>query len=728
MLNILTFLFFLQISSRVIQGSLGSRKLSDEFEHGLSRKNVRSLSFVVKFKKNSRLDRRTRVNDILRDCDLSEADPIRKDIWILKHKLHHESHKKKFIIDEEQDDERLLASERDYAERVLKIDKSQLNSMASTIVSCLHRNEDLEWFRQEIIRKRTKRQINFQDPKFQEQWHLMNEENRGMDINVTGVWNRNFTGRGVTVAVVDDGLEWRNKDLIDNYNPSSSYDLNSNDNDPTPRLRKSAQSKARSSFNHHGTRCAGEIAAVPNNFCGVGVAFNAKIAGIRLLDGPLTDALEAKAFSFETRQNDIFSCSWGPEDDGATVDGPHKLASLALAEGVLLGRGGRGSIYVVASGNGGFKGDNCNYDGYANSPYTITIGAVTEYGKMPFYAEQCASMLAVTFSSGSMSDRAIVTTDWTLGDANGCTASHTGTSAAAPIAAGIIALILSANPCLSWRDVQYLIVLTAKQVDPENAQYKKNKAGLQHSYKHGFGLLDAWRLVNAARIWQSLPWQAVFVSKEMKVNSRIPGNGKALKLEYHTPPDFDDYLLNVLEYALVSITLTHECRGEVEIILLCPSGTKSVIGARRKLDNSTAGLKDWQFSTVRCWGEPGRGKWTLLVKDHGKIYRKRSRGKLVSWQLKLTGTSLKSSDLKHRQELIKGSYSGIYLNSTFLPPCSPPNSKIINSSTFISKKVLKILLLFGCAALISTIWELLENLCSSDTEIADEEKNLLNTD
>lgn len=77
--------------------------------------------------------------------------------------------------------------------------------------------------------------------------------------------------------------------------------------------------------------------------------------------------------------------------------------------GVVYGRHGYGAIYVVASGNGGFANDNCNYDGYANTVYTVTIGAVGEDGKMPYYAEECASMLAVTYSSSGY-QRDIVST------------------------------------------------------------------------------------------------------------------------------------------------------------------------------------------------------------------------------------------------------------------------------------------------------------------------------
>lgn len=123
----------------------------------------------------------------------------------------------------------------------------------------------------------------------------------GMDINVTGVWEHNITGAGVTVVVVDDGLQHTLEDIQPNYvsasafpfsipscrgnkmlvhqtsllfqSPEGSYDLNSNDPDPMPHPDSHGD-------NHHGTRCAGEIAAVPNNsFCAVGVAYGSKVAG-----------------------------------------------------------------------------------------------------------------------------------------------------------------------------------------------------------------------------------------------------------------------------------------------------------------------------------------------------------------------------------------------------------------------------------------------------------------
>lgn len=263
---------------------------------------------------------------------------------------------------------------------------------------------------------------------------------------------------------------------------------------------------------------------------------------------------------------------------------------------------------MVASGNGGSKQDNCNFDGYANSIYTVTIGAVDEFGQMPYYAEECASMLGVTFSSGYRR-RDIVTTDWTHGNAHGCTDGHTGTSAAAPIAAGLIALMLGARPCLSWRDVQYILVLTAQRVDEGAAHWQKNGAGLHHSHQHGFGLLTAWRMVNAAHVWETVPWMTSFsvtgtIGGEGSGNSApgtVPKMSRLDKDKFNLPSslrsssstsslvvrhvvsqqEIDGYGLSVLESVQVTVWLQHPYRGKLGIRLISPSGTVSVIAAPR---------------------------------------------------------------------------------------------------------------------------------------------------
>ncbi|TRY83368.1 hypothetical protein DNTS_016643 [Danionella cerebrum] len=504
----------------------------------------------------------------------------------------------------------------------------------STAASVLDRNPLVLWHSQEQVLRRSKRGLRFNDPKYPSQWHLHNELKQGMDINVTGVWERNITGAGVTVAVVDDGVQHTLADIQPNYSPEGSYDLNSDDPDPMPHPEGSSD-------NHHGTRCAGEIAAVSNNsFCAVGVAFGAKVAGIRVLDGPLTDSMEAVAFNKHYQINDVYSCSWGPDDDGRTVDGPHPLGKAALQHGVIAGRKGFGSIFVVASGNGGQYKDNCNYDGYANSIYTVTIGAVDEDGKKPFYAEECASMLAVTFSSGSRLQRSIVTSDWSLSSGSGCTDGHTGTSASAPLAAGMFALMLQTRPCLSWRDVQHIITHTAIQHDVV-ADWETNGAGFRHSHKFGFGLLNAWRLVNSAKVWESVPYLVSYQSPLLSVNEIIPPSPRSFNHSWNvSEADLRVSGLRTLEHVLVTLSIDHPRRGTLEIILQCPSGMSSLIGARRMLDTDSSGLNDWTFSTVRCWGESAEGEYRLRISDYKDSGVPVSLGLLKNWKLTLYGSSL----------------------------------------------------------------------------------------
>ena len=88
------------------------------------------------------------------------------------------------------------------------------------------------------------------------------------------------------------------------------------------------------------------------------------------------------------------------------MDSPTEVVTDAIIKTATHGRDGLGSLLVFASGNGGTQKDNCNFDGYTNSPYTITIGATTFENTKAAYSEDCAGMLGVTYSSGS--DRHIV--------------------------------------------------------------------------------------------------------------------------------------------------------------------------------------------------------------------------------------------------------------------------------------------------------------------------------
>lgn len=160
----------------------------------------------------------------------------------------------------------------------------------------------------------------------------------------------------------------------------------------------------------HGTRCAGQIAAVKNGACGVGIAYNSKVAGIRILSGPISDIDEAAALNYGYQNTSIYSCSWGPADDGQSMSAPSYLIRKAMLNGVQNGRGGKGSVFVFASGNGAYSGDQCNFDGYTNSIYSVTVAGIDYQGKHPTYSESCTANMVVTYTSGSNRNRGIVRT------------------------------------------------------------------------------------------------------------------------------------------------------------------------------------------------------------------------------------------------------------------------------------------------------------------------------
>ena len=356
------------------------------------------------------------------------------------------------------------------------------------------------------------------DPMFKAQWHLNAGARGGFDMNVKPAWERGYTGKGVVVTILDDGIQTNHPELIKNYDPKASTDINGNDNDPMPQDNGD---------NKHGTRCAGEVAAsAQNGICGVGIAFNASIGGVRMLDGIVNDAVEARALSLNPNHVDIYSASWGPEDDGKTVDGPGPLAKRAFLNGVVRGRQGKGSIFVWASGNGGRYSDNCNCDGYTNSIFTLSISSATQGGYRPWYLEECSSTLATTYSSGTPGRDGSITTvdqDARLRPDHICTTEHTGTSASAPIAAGVCALALEANPSLTWRDMQYLVVMTSRAGPlKEESGWSRNGAGREFSHQFGYGLMDAGRMVDLAAKWKSLPTQHICQSIIMVPNMPIP--------------------------------------------------------------------------------------------------------------------------------------------------------------------------------------------------------------
>ncbi|XP_073452835.1 proprotein convertase subtilisin/kexin type 4 [Aquarana catesbeiana] len=487
----------------------------------------------------------------------------------------------------------------------------------------LKREPKVQWLEQQVLKKRAKRHISVvpTDPLFHKQWYMNNDISP--DLNVLTAWRRGFSGKGVVVTILDDGIEKDHPDLEANYDTMASFDFNDNDPDPQPRYTPSNE-------NSHGTRCAGEVAAVANNdVCGTGIAYNARIGGIRMLDGLITDIIEARSLSLNPQHIHIYSASWGPEDDGVTVDGPGILAMEAFYRGIALGRGGLGSIFVWASGNGGLHYDNCNCDGYSNSIYTLSVISTTENGEIPWYSEACSSILTTTFSSGKKKDRQITTTDLR----QRCTEHHTGTSASAPLAAGIIALALEANPALSWRDVQHIVMRSSSPANLVADDWEINGVGRKVSHHYGYGLLDAGKLVDLAQKWEMTHPQrrceVNIVNSPQKLTS-----GLIVSRNISACAGSPNYILS-LEHVQAQISLSYTRRGDLQIFLTSPMGTRSVLVSLRPYDLSSAGYRKWTFMTTHSWDENPQGTWTLELVNNGNVW---NNGFLNRFTLILHGT------------------------------------------------------------------------------------------
>jgi subtilisin-like proprotein convertase family protein len=525
---------------------------------------------------------------------------------------------------------------------------------AFTALTALEASPLVEWAAPSFLRSRATRALP-DDPLFPTQWHLRNVGQNGgkpgEDIGVAPVWDEAVAGlpvRGThsdgfgdddqVIAIADDGLEIAHPDLAPNVIPGRSYDWVDGNLDPSP-------SRDAADYERHGTACAGVAAARGYNSVGVtGSAPWAGLVGYRfLVDGVDSDITEAEALAavrpdpLNRDLVDVSSNSWGPEDN-RHLEAPGPLTQAALLDGVTNGRGGKGIVYVWAAGNGRAEQDNVNYDGYANSRYTLAVGATTALGKIAPYSEDGAPLRVVAPSSdgGTNALRDIVTVDLSgsAGYSGGDYYSgFGGTSAASPMVSGIIALMLQVNPQLTWRDVQAIISTTAAKIDSGNKDWTTNAAGYHVNHTYGFGRVDAAAAVAAASSWQLLPAETT-VEATANPGVAIP-DGSSTGVTSAITLGQDQPRL-ILEYVEVVIDAPHPFWHDLEVTLIAPSGTESLLSPSATPSGSTGGadFQGWRFGSARHLGESSMGTWRLRVRDlqHGDV------GSLDSWALRLYGT------------------------------------------------------------------------------------------
>jgi subtilisin-like proprotein convertase family protein len=202
----------------------------------------------------------------------------------------------------------------------------------------------------------------------------------------------------------------------------------------------------------------------------------------------------------------------------------------------------------------------------------------------------------------------------------------------------VIALILEVNPDLGWRDVQAILALSARQTDPDDESWVTNGAGLRHSNKYGFGIVNASSAVTMAKTWVNYPPEIELTAKSGVIDLVIPDDPD--KTVESTLTIEQGQAGFTVESVVVFIGYQHVKRGNLKIVLTSPSGTVSAIHPSKRNENTilSEGTK-WELMTVSNWGESPVGNWTLSITDERLDAADLSTGKnyLKTWDISIYG-------------------------------------------------------------------------------------------
>ena len=528
------------------------------------------------------------------------------------------------------------------------------------------------------------------DPLYQYQWHLnntgqtnfaTNAGTSGVDLNVDTAISSGYTGNGVTVAVLDSGLEIAHEDLVDNI-ISGSYDFLNSDTDPTNPANDG----------DHGTSVAGLIAAKGwNNKGGRGVAPNASLIGYNYLKNQsLSNQLKAWGSNPPVSVDiDIYNMSYGAgygvdenDDPNTTYNLPSYLSSsyiAGLTNGLSL-RNNKGAIYIKSSGNdyGTSATSNCGsdltctdmmIDNYSAMPYIIHVGALQANGGVSSYTTPGSALWISGFggengnntshsgiNAAAGNKPAMMTTDQSTcskgytktgvsagsgknynafnngdhAENSSCnyTSTFNGTSSAAPTVAGVVALMLEANPALTWRDVKHIIATTADQVGSDSDytytfrgikqyEWETNSAGYKFHNWFGFGKIDAAEAVTTAASYTANS-RGSFVSTNFvnsgSINLAINDNGTnaTSSLNVTKPSGSNDFV----EFVTLSVQLSHPVPKSIGLRLQSPDGT--IINVMTPMSNigTNPSSTIFQIGVAGLYGESIEGAWTLAVNDY----------------------------------------------------------------------------------------------------------------
>ena len=483
----------------------------------------------------------------------------------------------------------------------------------------------------------------YADPLYGCQWHLSNTgqfDGADQDINVEAAWGSTL-GSGVNVAVVDGHMRTTHPDLRDNIVTARNHNFFS---------PPDADDEEEELF--HATAVAGLIGARDNELGVRGVAPRASLHSIDLLGGNASDFQEGQAMTLHLRDTHISNNSWGPLDAGVP-EPAHSAWFSAIERGVRTGAGGKGISYVWAAGNGGRRGDDANLDEYANHYGVTAVCAVNIDDTRSEFSETGANLWVCAPSDNDADQRGLSDQRGLMTTApSGYEPDFGGTSGAAPVVSGVIALMRAANPELTWRDVKLILAATARKNDSTNSgwedgalQYGSSTERYSFNHEYGFGVVDAGAAVARALTWPDTDTLPAF--------REITGSSTAAPLLIPDLPDggtsttitstleVDNYV-DFVEFLEINIDLTHTSMRDLDIDLVSPSGVTSRLARKGQgyvffifdyYPSSSPIDGNHRFGSARHLGENAAGTWTLRVTDRATG----NSGTLKSWSVTAYG-------------------------------------------------------------------------------------------
>lgn len=458
------------------------------------------------------------------------------------------------------------------------------------------------------------------DPLASRQWYLA-------DVGVLPAWEQ-YSGKGIRVGVFEPGGEFSvGPETFDIHHPDLAPNV-----DPRWLASQRKEGVLPPQFSNHATQVAGVIAAARDGQGAVGVAPAASLAGHYLANR----GHDLKGLA-NTSHYDIANNSWGFVNDFALSN--LTSGSVTTETALLLnsqyaarnGRGGLGTVIISAGGNKRAEGGSAQGSLTHNNRFGIQVGAINAKGDLstlhigatPFSNPGTSLLVSAPGSDVLAPSRKLETPRGAVFGSD-YTATQ-GTSFAAPIVSGVVALMLEANPSLGYRDVQRILALSAAYVPDSATTWNYNGArdwnggGLRKSDDYGFGKVDARAAVRLAESWGATSTLA----NEAEVGvARTPVSlavapGQAVRTEHVLPAGVK------VEHVEVDIYSEVGQLGDLQLRLTSPSGTQSLLldraGKKRFGDGAgdadrgsdRSGTFNYSFMSTHHWGEYSQGIWTL---------------------------------------------------------------------------------------------------------------------